>query len=61
MNIIFFQGLHGIDQDVFLSVPAVLGENGISSIVKQLLNPQENEALLKSASLMAEVQNGLKF
>ncbi|XP_066250911.1 L-lactate dehydrogenase isoform X1 [Euwallacea similis] len=57
----YVKGLHGVEQDVFLSVPAVLGENGISYIVKQSLSPHENEALLKSASLMAEVQDGLNF
>ncbi|ENN71015.1 hypothetical protein YQE_12415, partial [Dendroctonus ponderosae] len=57
----YVKGLHQVEQDVFLSVPAVLGENGISLIVKQRLTPEENQSLLKSASVMAEVQEGLKF
>lgn len=57
----YVKGLHDIDQDVFLSVPAVLGLNGISNIVRQQLNPSEHEAVLKSAHLMGQVQEGLKF
>ncbi|KAL1517099.1 hypothetical protein ABEB36_000907 [Hypothenemus hampei] len=57
----YVKDLHGIDGDIFLSVPAVLGENGISYIVKQNLTEHERQALLNSALLMNEVQNGLKF
>ena len=57
----YVKGVHGIEQDVFLSVPAVLGLNGISYIVKQELNGQEHEAVLKSANLMGQVQDGLRF
>ncbi|XP_060521110.1 L-lactate dehydrogenase-like isoform X1 [Cylas formicarius] len=57
----YVKGQHDIVHDVFLSVPSVLGENGVSYIVKQQLNGDEHEALLKSANLMSEVQEGLKF
>ncbi|XP_055842113.1 L-lactate dehydrogenase [Episyrphus balteatus] len=54
-------GEHGIDKDVFLSLPCVLNSNGVTSIVKQILTPTEIEQLQKSANLMDQVQAGLKF
>ncbi|XP_054733544.1 L-lactate dehydrogenase [Anastrepha obliqua] len=55
------QGQHGIDKDVFLSLPCVLNANGITSIVKQILTPMEIEQLQKSANIMDQVQAGIKF
>lgn len=55
------QGQHDIDKDVFLSLPCVLGENGVTHIVKQLLTAEEKEMLHKSATLMAEVQSNLNL
>lgn len=55
------QGQHGIDKDVFLSLPCVLGENGVTHIVKQPLTEEEKKMLHKSADLMAEVQSKLKI
>ncbi|EFO16236.1 L-lactate dehydrogenase [Loa loa] len=54
------KGLHGIDQDVYLSLPVVLGENGITHIVKQNLNETEIKQLQKSAAQLYEVQCGIK-
>ncbi|CAD7083457.1 unnamed protein product [Hermetia illucens] len=54
-------GEHGIDKDVFLSVPCVLNANGVTHVVKQLLTETEIAQLQKSANLMHEVQTGLKF
>ncbi len=56
-----FQGLHGIEGDVYLSLPSVLGENGITHIVKQKLKPEETKQLQKSAQALVEVQNSLKL
>ncbi|XP_017484022.1 PREDICTED: L-lactate dehydrogenase [Rhagoletis zephyria] len=55
------QGEHGIDKDVFLSLPCVLNANGITSLVKQILTPTEVEQLQKSANIMDEVQKGINF
>ena len=55
------QGMHGMDHDGFLSLPAVLGSSGTSHAVKQQLSDDEMGLLQKSAKLMAEVQLGLKF
>ncbi|OZC11271.1 L-lactate dehydrogenase [Onchocerca flexuosa] len=54
------KGLHGIDQDVYLSLPVVLGENGITHIVKQNLNETEVKQLQASAAQLYEVQCGIK-
>lgn len=61
--VLFFavQGQHGIDKDVFLSLPCVLNANGITSIVKQILTPTEVEQLQKSANIMDQVQKGIHF
>uniref|UniRef100_A0A1L8EGB0 L-lactate dehydrogenase n=1 Tax=Haematobia irritans TaxID=7368 RepID=A0A1L8EGB0_HAEIR len=55
------KGEHGIDKDVFLSLPCVLNANGVTHVIKQILTNTEIEQLQKSANIMAEVQAGLKF
>lgn len=55
------QGEHGVDKEVFLSLPCVLGSHGISHIVHQYLNPDEIKKLNASADLMHSVQSGIKF
>lgn len=54
------KGLHGVDQDVYLSLPVVLGENGVTHIIKQNLNETEINQLKKSAAQLYEVQCGIK-
>ncbi|XP_011315207.1 L-lactate dehydrogenase [Fopius arisanus] len=54
-------GLHGISEEVFLSVPCVLGESGVTCIVQQKLTQKEQDLLKKSAVAMHDVQTGLKF
>ncbi|XP_050090453.1 L-lactate dehydrogenase [Anopheles aquasalis] len=54
-------GEHGITDDVYLSLPCVLGRNGVSHVVKQILTTEETEKLQASAKLMAQVQAGIKF
>ncbi|EHB01698.1 L-lactate dehydrogenase A chain [Heterocephalus glaber] len=46
------KGLYGIKDDVFFSVPCVLGQNGISDIVKVYLTPEEEARLKKSADVL---------
>jgi L-lactate dehydrogenase len=55
----FVQGVHGIDVPVFLSLPCVLGENGITDIIKQTLTSDECVRLQKSATTLNEVQTNL--
>lgn len=57
----FVKGVHGIDKEVFLSLPCVVNSNGVVSMVKQKLSPEEIAQLQKSANIMDEVQRGIKF
>ncbi|KAI1705280.1 lactate/malate dehydrogenase, NAD binding domain-containing protein [Ditylenchus destructor] len=52
-------GVHGIAHDVYLSLPSVLGANGLTHIVKQNLLPKEREQLHKSAEQIAKIQADL--
>ncbi|XP_043851665.1 L-lactate dehydrogenase A chain-like [Dromiciops gliroides] len=55
------KGLYGINEDVFLSVPCVLGQNGISDMVKVTLNPDEASRLKKRADTLWGIQKELQF
>lgn len=55
------KGFHGIDKDVFLSLPAVLGNSGVCEVIRQTLNEQEVAKLLNSANTLDEVQRSLQF
>jgi L-lactate dehydrogenase len=55
------EGIHGIDKEVFLSVPCVLNSQGVTSIVKQKLTDEEVQKLQASANLMDTVQKGITF
>ncbi|GBP00729.1 L-lactate dehydrogenase [Eumeta japonica] len=55
------KGEHGIEHEVFLSLPCVLGAAGVTDIVRQPLTDVELKALNKSAELMANVQEELKL
>uniref|UniRef100_A0A667H2Z3 Lactate/malate dehydrogenase C-terminal domain-containing protein n=1 Tax=Lynx canadensis TaxID=61383 RepID=A0A667H2Z3_LYNCA len=54
-------GLYGIKDDVFLSVPCILGQNGISDAVKVTLTPEEVARLKKSADTLWGTQKELQF
>ncbi|XP_007955052.2 L-lactate dehydrogenase A-like 6B [Orycteropus afer afer] len=53
--------LYGIKEEVFLSVPCILGENGITDIIKVNLTPEEEACLKKSAETLWEIQKVLKL
>ncbi|CAB3403936.1 unnamed protein product [Caenorhabditis bovis] len=53
------KGIHGVTDDVYLSLPVVLGSNGITHIVKQNLTDAEIAKLHASANALLEVQNGI--
>ncbi|KAG0721616.1 L-lactate dehydrogenase [Chionoecetes opilio] len=55
------QGYHSVDKDVFLSLPVVLGENGVTHIIKQTLTEAEVKQLTTSADTLWDVQTGIKF
>ena len=55
------KGLYGINDDVFLSVPCILGQSGISDVVKVTLTPEEEARLKKSADTLWGIQKELQF
>ncbi|XP_033619191.1 L-lactate dehydrogenase A-like 6B [Fukomys damarensis] len=55
------KGFYGIDKEVFLSVPCILGENGITDLIKIKLTPEEEAQLKKSAETLWGIQKELKF
>ena len=55
------KGLCGINDDVFLSVPCILGQNGILDVVKVTLTPEEEARLKKSADTLWGIQKELQF
>ncbi|KAI6196443.1 hypothetical protein M3Y94_01110600 [Aphelenchoides besseyi] len=54
-------GFHGITDDVYMSLPCVLGANGLTHVVKQNLHEKEVEQLKKSADQLADVQKNLNL
>uniref|UniRef100_A0A1B6DNB7 L-lactate dehydrogenase n=1 Tax=Clastoptera arizonana TaxID=38151 RepID=A0A1B6DNB7_9HEMI len=55
------KGFHGITTDVFLSLPCVIGENGVTDIIRQDLTDEETRKLQESASTIDKVIQGIKF
>ena len=55
------KGQYGITNDVFLSVPCIIGERGITHIVKQILTKKEIEQLMKSATALGDITSKLKI
>lgn len=51
-------GYYGVD-DVYLSLPAVLGQNGVERVLHLALDDDETEALRESASVLREVLDTL--
>ncbi|CAM1331090.1 LDHB (predicted) [Pycnogonum litorale] len=55
------QNMYGIKDEIFLSLPCVVGSNGINDVVKQTLNEHEIEKLQESAKALHEVQIGINM
>uniref|UniRef100_A0A0N5ASE6 L-lactate dehydrogenase n=1 Tax=Syphacia muris TaxID=451379 RepID=A0A0N5ASE6_9BILA len=55
------KGLHGITEDVYLSLPCVLGENGVTHVVKQHLNNEEVQKLRASAKVLLDAQKSIEI
>lgn len=52
------RGHHGITHDVYLSLPAVIGEAGVTAIVDVKLTPTEQSQLLASADAIHRMKQG---
>jgi len=55
------QGFHGIDEEVFLSLPVVISESGITSVLRQNLDEDEQSKVVASAKTLHEVIAGIKL
>ncbi|XP_049637032.1 L-lactate dehydrogenase C chain-like [Suncus etruscus] len=55
------KGLYGINEEIFLSIPCILGQGGISDIVKVKLNSEEESLLKKSADTLWSIQKELRI
>ncbi|XP_071975063.1 L-lactate dehydrogenase A chain [Engystomops pustulosus] len=55
------KGMHGVKEDVFLSVPSILGNQGITDVVNMTLKADEEERLRKSADTLWCIQKELQF
>ncbi|KAL4622689.1 L-lactate dehydrogenase A chain-like [Arapaima gigas] len=53
------QGMHGVKDEVFLSLPCVLGNCGLTNVVHMTLQPEEEKQLVKSAETLWAVQKEL--
>ncbi|XP_018335392.1 L-lactate dehydrogenase-like isoform X2 [Agrilus planipennis] len=58
---VLVQGLHDIKEEVFLSLPAVLGENGVTDVIIQPLENSEKAKLQKSAQVLSKVMKSVKW
>ncbi|XP_018335397.1 L-lactate dehydrogenase-like isoform X2 [Agrilus planipennis] len=58
---VLVEGFHDVKEEVFLSLPAVLGENGLTDVIIQPLEDSEKAKLQKSAQIMSEVLKGVKL
>ncbi|XP_008587257.1 PREDICTED: L-lactate dehydrogenase C chain [Galeopterus variegatus] len=58
---VLIPGLYGIKEEIFLSIPCILGRNGISDVVKVNLNSEEEDLFKKSANTLWNVQKDLVF
>lgn len=56
-----FKGQHGIEEEVFLSVPCVVGEFGITHIFNQKLDPEEAKQILASAKSLRKILDEVKI
>jgi len=51
----------GLTEDVFLSIPCVVGHEGVQLKVTQTLNSAEKEKLMKSVNSLAKIQGEIQF
>ena len=49
------------DKQVFISVPCMIGSEGVESVISQTLNDEEEKKLKESVNILAQIQNDIKF
>jgi L-lactate dehydrogenase len=55
------QGYHGVDKEVYLSLPVVIGESGITHVMCQTLSKEEEKQLQESANTLYGVIETIKW
>lgn len=55
------QGMHGISDEVYLSLPCVLNSGGVVSVVNMALTDDEVTQLQASASTLWDIQKDLQY
>ncbi|BFG04208.1 uncharacterized protein DMAD_03229 [Drosophila madeirensis] len=55
------QGICGVQEEVFMSIPCVVCAHGIAAIVRPHLSDWEKDQLQKSAKILLEAQRGIKM
>ncbi|XP_032751923.1 L-lactate dehydrogenase C chain isoform X3 [Rattus rattus] len=55
------KGLYGIKEEIFLSIPCVLGQSGITDLVKVNMNTEEEALFKKSCDILWDIQKDLKI
>ncbi|KAF0041324.1 hypothetical protein F2P81_007222 [Scophthalmus maximus] len=53
------QGMHGVKDEVFLSIPCVLGSSGLTDVIHVALKAEEEKQLVQSAETLWGVQKEL--
>lgn len=57
----FSQGMYGVNDEVFLSVPSILSNQGITDVITMMLKKDEEDRLKKSADTLWGIQKELQF
>ena len=60
MFFLLWQGMYGIENEVFLSLPCVLNARGLTSVINQKLKDDEVAQLKNSADTLWGIQKDLK-
>jgi len=55
------KGFHGIEDEVFLSLPVVVGDNGVQQVFNIHLDDDEKKKLQESAKTLKQVADGIKW
>ena len=55
------EGWNGVTDEVFLSIPAIIGEGGVTHIVNMKLEPAEARKVQESAKTLRRVIDAIKL
>uniref|UniRef100_A0A8C3B5Y1 L-lactate dehydrogenase n=1 Tax=Cyclopterus lumpus TaxID=8103 RepID=A0A8C3B5Y1_CYCLU len=59
LHLLYKMGMHGVKDEVFLSIPCVLGNSGLTDVIHMTLKPGEEKQLVTSAETLWGVQKEL--